>query len=129
MNTCTKTCFKCGAEKPLTDYYKHRQMKDGHLNKCKDCAKRDAKAQCKSYCAVRWGSGNSSKDWRKRNPRKYKAHVILNNAVRDGKITKQPCESCGDELAQAHHDDYSMPLVVRWLCCKCHKEHHTAIPF
>jgi len=38
-----KICFKCGIEKPLSDYYKHKQMGDGHLNKCKDCTKKDTK--------------------------------------------------------------------------------------
>ena len=36
-----KVCFKCGIEKPLTDYYKHPQMGDGHLGKCKICTKND----------------------------------------------------------------------------------------
>jgi len=38
-----KKCFKCEIEKPLSDYYKHKQMLDGHLNKCKDCTKQDTK--------------------------------------------------------------------------------------
>ena len=38
-----KKCFKCGIIKELSDYYKHPQMLDGHLNKCKDCTKRDTK--------------------------------------------------------------------------------------
>ncbi len=38
-----KVCFKCNIDKPLTEYYKHRQMSDGHLNKCKDCTKSDTK--------------------------------------------------------------------------------------
>jgi hypothetical protein len=37
-----KVCFRCNTEKELTEYYKHKQMGDGHLNKCKDCTKKDS---------------------------------------------------------------------------------------
>lgn len=34
-----KTCTKCGKEKELTDYYKHKDSKDGHQTYCKLCAR------------------------------------------------------------------------------------------
>jgi hypothetical protein len=44
----SKTCFKCGKTLPLTEFYKHNKMKDGHLGKCKECTKNDASIHRKS---------------------------------------------------------------------------------
>ncbi len=38
-----KICFKCSIEKPLDDFYKHPEMPDGHINKCKECNKKDCR--------------------------------------------------------------------------------------
>ena len=128
-----KRCFKCGEVKALSCFYKHKQMLDGHLNKCKECAKSDStlnrnaniesvraydrcrgNRQGREYCAV----------YRKNNPNKYKAHTLLNSAVKCGRVVKGSCEcGCGKRVV-AHHDDYLKPLEVRWMCQATHKQWH-----
>lgn len=44
--------------------------------------------------------------------------------ISSGKLIKEPCEVCGDIKVEAHHDDYTQPMKVRWLCKKHHVEHH-----
>jgi hypothetical protein len=57
-------------------------------------------------------------------PEREKARRLTRAAILGGRLIPEPCERCRDPQAQAHHDDYSKPLVVRWLCRDCHAEHH-----
>lgn len=61
---------------------------------------------------------------RQKDPAKYAARLALTKALRNGTLTRQPCEVCGNPATDGHHDDYTKPLDVRWLCRKHHGEHH-----
>lgn len=61
---------------------------------------------------------------RKKFPEHMNARKKVQTAVRTGKLQRQPCEICGEKKAEAHHDDYSKPLEIRWLCKKHHSEYH-----
>lgn len=80
--------------------------------------------------AAAWSKENADKVeasrrlWKEANPEKNTAHTAVNAALRSGSLIKQPCEVCGVQKVHGHHDDYSRPLEVRWLCCKHHKEWH-----
>lgn len=136
-----KSCFKCGKEKPRSEFYRHSQMGDGLLGKCKDCAKKDVREHRRLNESVREydraraktekrkeQAARLSERWNAAHPIAYKAHTAVSNAVRDKKLTKQPCLFCGSERVHAHHRDYTKPLEVTWLCAKCHHRLHKTFP-
>lgn len=129
-----KRCFKCAESKPLTEFYKHQAMGDGHLNKCKECTKKDTTntraARIEHYRAYDRARGNRQdasylREYRKKNPLKNAAHQLVSKAVRTGKLYPMPCIVCGED-AEAHHHDYDKPLDVIWLCPAHHKQLHAA---
>ena len=65
--------------------------------------------------------------WIRLNPQKVKASQLLNYAVRVGAIIKPlNCEGCFQKrLVHGHHEDYSKPYNVVWLCASCHKLEHS----
>jgi len=146
-----KPCTKCGETKPMHEFYRHPYAKDGRQGKCKECTKADVRANRqakldyyqwyerqranlphrvearKQYQQTEAGKQSLRRTRQRyvaRNPIKRGAHHITGNAIRDGKLQKQPCEVCGAEQVHAHHDDYAKPLEVRWLCPQHHQEWH-----
>ena len=57
------------------------------------------------------------------------ARAKLWNAIwYQGFMRSDICEACGaTRNIDAHHDDYTKPFDVRWLCKSCHKRHHLAL--
>lgn len=143
MEEPCKACFKCGAILPLSAFYAHPQMADGHLGKCKECTKVDVRENYRATIVTRreYERKRSARPARKataakaqrtrraRHPEKDAARRILNYAVRTGKIIRPPCERCGsDKRVEGHHDDYTRPLDVHWLCFCCHRSEHGQTP-
>lgn len=42
MEEHTKECIRCGVSKPISAYYRHKEMVGGHLKECKECKKQDS---------------------------------------------------------------------------------------
>jgi len=129
-----KRCFKCEADKPFAEFYRHPEMKDGFLGKCKECAKDDMHKnrqnnleRYRAYDRERGGRQTLEyqRNYRRANPEKYSAHQKLAYAVRTGRLVRPPtCERCPSKKVHGHHDDYTKPLKVMWLCAVCHKQRH-----
>ena len=69
----------------------------------------------------------SAKLHKKRYPEKVRARDILRKAVYEGRILKpNTCEICMKKSVkiEGHHEDYSLPYNVKWLCVKCHRNLH-----
>lgn len=58
--------------------------------------------------------------------RQEKARSAVAIAVENGTLQRAGyCSQCGSQRKiQGHHEDYSQPLVVEWLCQHCHVVRH-----
>jgi len=62
--------------------------------------------------------------YRQTHAERHSARLAVRRAIESGVMVRLPCEKCGAEPSHGHHDDYSKPLDVRWLCPEHHREHH-----
>ena len=133
-----KICFVCGKKKNLDEFYTNPLTKDGVLGKCKECSKADSTARRYakieevraydrernklSYRIGRNSVGNAK--WQAAHPDRRRAHVLVRRAIIDGRLFIESCVVCGNWKTHAHHDDYTKPLMVRWLCAEHHSLWH-----
>ena len=134
-----KNCFKCGETLPLTEFYKHPKMLDGHVNKCKKCNKADVRG---NYFENKLKDGFIDKE-RKRGRQKY--HSLYKgtdkaNKQRDKmyeekypekKLVRIKCQHLIKpfEGAEKHHWSYNIEHAkdVIWLSKKDHMKSHRFI--
>lgn len=55
---------------------------------------------------------------------KRNAQAKVRRALKTGRMTRLPCERCGNPKTYGHHPDYSKPFDVIWLCPRCHAKEH-----
>lgn len=134
-----KKCFKCEIEKPLSEFYVHKQMSDGHLNKCKECTKKDVQKKYIENSAL----PNFKEKERKRGRQKYHRLYLGTgkaNRIRVVKYNtkypeKEKCKNLTSNLkkpfegAEKHHWSYNIEHAkdVIWLTKKHHMKAHRFI--
>lgn len=107
-------------------------MADGLQIQCKVCRSEYQKKYRETKEGkdrdARWNASNGARDcyvkYKNANKLKKSAHQVIKNEIRSGRMIKECCSECGSQKAVSHHDDYNYPLVVRWLCAKCHSKWH-----
>jgi hypothetical protein len=126
-----KTCIQCNLEKDTKEFHKDSGRTDGHTSRCKHCACANTRAWNRKHRfrvhPKRPYDPEAKKRWASQNPEKVLAHNAVNHAIRDGLLIRGECELRGVDCRgriEGHHDDYSLPLQVRWLCKMHHEQEH-----
>ena len=130
MEEMFKKCFKCGLLLPITEFYAHPQMGDGHLNKCKKCSKKDVQ---KNY-SIKSKEANFVEKARERGREKYKRLYSFKkyknekrtNAVRHLIEYKLGKLDSGIEL---HHWNYNDLFSVIALDKRIHAKLHLLLSY
>lgn len=122
-----KKCTLCEIIKPFEMFSPDNRKSTGRKSQCRDC---DNIRSRKSYYEQRERRLYRERDRNKQRERdplyllKLRARGKIKHELKMGRMTKQPCEVCGELKVQAHHTDYNKPLEVRWLCVLHHRRSH-----
>ena len=81
---------------------------------------------CSNVCKYKWRAKFYLGEDTKKHPElASKARALLNYNIKMNKIERLSCEICSNPKSHGHHEDYSKPLEVAWLCHKHHQLIHT----
>lgn len=125
-------CSGCGETKDIVEFDRDNNTSNGHRSMCKVCRRAyraDHQEEIAEYNRA-WRAAHPdetlayNRKYRDEFPDRVSARHAVGTAIRCGKLERHPCEICGDTNAQAHHDNYDLPLAVRWLCPVHHAELH-----
>jgi len=130
----SSSCKECRNKKATLWQKNHPEKKRLIQKKSRDKPK--AKERQKKYYREWYKKNGRSRssdyqeailEWRKNNPDGVRAHQIVSYALYHGKITEPKlCQKCNlEKKLCAHHNDYSKPLEIIWLCYSCHKLEHS----
>ena len=125
----TKRCRSCRQDRAAEDFPMRGKRDRNRRPVCRECMRTAARQrrerrrpELQAYDrrrhqepARREAHRDYVATYRARHPERHEARRAVSRAVRKGTLVRQPCEACGNPLTQAHHDDYSAPLAVRWL--------------
>ena len=133
MKELEKRCFRCGRLLPLSEFYKHKQMADGHLNKCKECTKNDAsKNYSKKSQDEMWMEKERARSREKYHRLGYYKKGSGGNMTTLNKIegtTSKRLRNKGYDTngKEAHHWNYNEPKSVLLMSRKAHRRLHRYI--
>ena len=127
----SKVCFKCGRLLPLSEFYAHPRMADGHLNKCKSCTKKDTRERYdKKILDPEWAESERERGREKYHRLGYgdKRHFQTRSLGCDKNISRRLVVRGYDMTnKEAHHWNYNEPYSVFIVSRSAHKRIHRHI--
>ena len=129
----------CKKIKPLSEFY-YDKANGRKYSQCRTCSNmkrkeryyRDVEETRRLKAEEARRNYNPEKElakYRKRyaeHPEQCNARTKLQYAIKTGRVIKpDSCSQCGStRRVSGHHEDYSKPLEVIWLCQVCHSAVH-----
>lgn len=148
-----KRCNLCARVRPINMFGTERLARDHHRCECRECGRALAKTyyqeHAKQLCAhkatfyrehrqqelarareYRVAHPEKRRTWQQRyrllHQQRCKAWELVKNSI-EKNVLQRPseCVQCKKRcIPEAHHEDYSRPLQLKWLCRACHRKLH-----